>query len=163
MFGPIQTLNLTSTFSKTIIDRAKRWKLHSKSNKLGDFHRVLRIKSCRKIKTKIITVRKMVKSWIHSSVATLQAHKSESGVEANSYKYKRNIIEVLLDRFLTTRTVATTPRIRISIFTLSLLKIRDVFLMFLNFCLPISQRWKKISTNGFHNCKLHSNENWILE
>ena len=44
---------------------------------------------------------------------------------------------------------------RISIFTLSLLKIRPVFLMFPNVRLLISRRWKKISTNGFHHCKLH--------
>ena len=60
---------------------------------------------------------------------------------------------MLLEWFLTTRTAATTPRI--SIFTLSLLKIRAVFLMFPNVCFPISQRWKKISTNGFPDCKLH--------
>ena len=29
--------------------------------KLGDFHRILKIKSCQKIETKIITVLKMVK------------------------------------------------------------------------------------------------------
>ena len=95
----------------------------------------------------------MVKSRIHSSVATLEAHKSESGVETKCYKYKKNTIEVILEWFLTTRTAATTPRI--SIFTLSLLKIRAVFLMFPNVCFLISQRWKKISTNGFHHCKLH--------
>ena len=67
----------------------------------------------------------MVKLWIHSSVATLEAHKSESGVETNCYKYKRKTMEVLLEWFLTTRTAATTPRI--SIFTLSLLKIRAFF------------------------------------
>ena len=52
-------------------------------NKLGDFHRIMKIKSCRKVKAKIITVRKMVKSRIHSLVATLEAHKSESGMEKN--------------------------------------------------------------------------------
>ena len=39
----------------------------------------------------------MVKSRIHSSVANLEAHKSESGVETNCYKYKRNTIGVLLE------------------------------------------------------------------
>ena len=67
----------------------------------------------------------MVKSWIHSSVATLEALKSESGVGTNWYKYKSNTIEVILEWFLTTRMAATTSRI--SIFTLSLLKIRAVF------------------------------------
>ena len=60
----------------------------------------------------------MVKSRIHSSVATLEAHKSESGVDAKCYKYKRNTIGVILERILTARTAAITPRI--SIFTLSL-------------------------------------------
>ena len=103
----------------------------------------------------------MVKSRIHSSVATLEAHKSESGVEANCYKYKKHTIGVLLEWILTTRTAATTPCI--SIFTLSLLKIRAVFLMFPNVCLLISQRWKKISKNGFHHCKLYPQENLSSE
>ena len=128
---------------------------------MKDFHRILKIKNCRKIKTKISTVRKIVKSWIHSSVATLDAHKSESGVETKCYGYKKNTIGVLLEWILTTRTAATTPRI--SIFTLSLLKIRPVFLMFPNVCLLNSQRWKKISTNGFHHSKLRPQESLSLE
>ena len=120
-----------------------------------------KVKSCRKFKTKITTVRKMVKSWIHSSVATLEAHKSESGVETKCYEYKRNTIGVLLEWFLTTRTASTTPRI--SIFTLSLLKIRPVFLMFPNVCLLISRRWKRLLTNGFHHCKLNPEESLSLE
>ena len=92
---------------------------------VGWFFRILKNKSCRKIKTKIIPVRKTVKFWIHSSVATLEAHKSESAVETKCYEYTRNTIGVLLDWVLTTRTAATTPRI--SIFTLSLLKIRAFF------------------------------------
>ena len=32
----------------------------------------------------------MVKLRIHSSVATLEVHKSESGVKTNCYKYKKN-------------------------------------------------------------------------
>ena len=103
----------------------------------------------------------MVKSRIHSSVATLEAYKSESGVETKCYEHKRKTIGVLLEWILTTRTAATTPRI--SIFTLSLLKIRPVFLMFPNICLLISQTWKKISTNGFHHCKQHLWENLSLE
>ena len=67
----------------------------------------------------------MVKSWFHSSVATLEAYKSESGVKTKCYEYKKNTIGVLLERILTTRTATTTPRI--SIFTLSLLKIEPVF------------------------------------
>ena len=38
----------------------------------------------------------MVKLSFHSSVATLEAHKSESGVETNCYKYKWNTIEAIL-------------------------------------------------------------------
>ena len=67
----------------------------------------------------------MVILWIYSSVATLEAYKSESGMETYCYKYKRNTIEVIFEWFLTKRTAATTPRI--SIFTLSLLKIKDFF------------------------------------
>ena len=103
----------------------------------------------------------MVKLWFHSSVATLEAYKRESGVDANCYKYKKSTIGVILEWILTTRTAATTPRI--SIFTLSLLKIRPVFSMFPNVCLPISQRWEKISTNGFPHCKLLPLENLSLE
>ena len=66
-----------------------------------------------------------MKLWIQSSVATLEAYKSESAMETNCCKEKRNTIEVILEWFLTTRTAATTPRI--SIFTLSLLKIRAFF------------------------------------
>ena len=58
----------------------------------------------------------MVKSRSHSSVATLEAHKSESGVETKCYEYKKNTIGVLLEWILTTLTAATTPLI--SIFTL---------------------------------------------
>ena len=103
----------------------------------------------------------MVKSWIHSSVATLEAHKSESEVETKCYEYKRNTIGVLLEWTLTTRTAATTPRI--SIFALSLLKIRPVFLLFPIVCLLISRRWKKKSTNGLHHCKLRPQESLSLE
>ena len=103
----------------------------------------------------------MVKLRFHSSVATLEAHKSESGVEPKCYEYNRNTIGVILEWILTTRTAATTPRI--NIFTLSLLKIRPVFFMFPNVCLIISRRWKKISTNGFHHCKLYLKESLRLE
>ena len=68
---------------------------------------------------------------------------------------------MLLEWFLATRTAATTPRI--SIFTLSLLKFRPVFLMFPNVRLLISQRWKNISTNGFHHFKLYLREHLSLE
>ena len=102
-----------------------QWKLNSKENKLGDFHRNPKITGCRKIKTKIITVRKTVKLWILSSVATLEANKSESGVETNCYKYKTETIETNLEWFLPKRTTASTPRI--NIFTLSLPKIRAFF------------------------------------
>ena len=39
----------------------------------------------------------MLKLRIHSSVATLEAYKSESGIETNCYKYKKNTIEVILE------------------------------------------------------------------
>ena len=39
----------------------------------------------------------MVKLRIHRSIATLEAQKSESGVETICYKYKRNTIEVILE------------------------------------------------------------------
>ena len=74
---------------------------------------------------------------------------------------QKNTIGVLLEWILTTHTAATTPRI--SIFTLSLVKIRPVFLMFPNVCKLISQRWKTISTNGFHHCKLQLYESLSLE
>ena len=35
--------------------------------------------------------------------------------------------------------------------------------MFPNVCFLISQRWKKISTNGFHHCILHPCKNLSLE
>ena len=82
-------------------------------------------------------------------------------MKTKCYENKRNTIGVLLEWILTTRTAATTPRI--SIFTLSLLKIRPVFLMFPNVCLLISQRWEKISTNGFHHCKLPLKESLSLQ
>ena len=119
---------------------------------MGDFHRILMDKSCRKIETKITTVPKMVNLRIPSSVATLEAHKSESGVETNCYKYKKNTIEVLLECFLTTRTAATTPRI--SIFTLSLLKIRAFFEwspMFASLFFKDEKRYRQT----VHHCKLH--------
>ena len=103
----------------------------------------------------------MIKLWFHSSVAILEAHESGSGVETNCYKYKRNTIGVILEWSLTTCTAATTPRF--STFTLSLLKIRAVFIMFPNVCLLISQRWKKISTSDFNHCKLHPWENLSLK
>ena len=67
------------------------------ANKLGEFHRILKIKSCRKIKTKNITVRKLVKSRIHISGATIESYKSESGVETMCYEYKKNTIGVFLE------------------------------------------------------------------
>ena len=103
----------------------------------------------------------MVILCIYTSVATLEAYTSESGMETNCYKYKTNTIEINLEWFLTTRTVATTPRI--SIFTLSLLKTRAFFWMLPNVCFLISRTWKKIPTNGFHHFKLHPQEKLILE
>ena len=121
--------NFNVNFLEDSYDRAKWFspkKLQFKRNKLTDFHRILKIRSCGKFKTKIITVRKTVKLWILSSVETLEAHKTESGMETNCYKYKTNTIEVLLEWFLTTHTAATTSRI--IIFTLSMLQIKAFFL-----------------------------------
>ena len=89
----------------------------------------------------------MVKSWIHSSVATLESHKSESRAETNCNKHKGNTIEVILEWFLTTRTAATTSRI--SLFTLSLLKIRDFFLMFTSVCFLNPRKWKRYRQTVF--------------
>ena len=46
---------------------------------VGWFHCILKFKIVEKLK--LITVRYTVKMWILSSVATLKAHKSASGVE----------------------------------------------------------------------------------
>ena len=51
---------------------------HFKTNMLGGFNRSLKIKSCRKVITKFIMVRKTVKLWIHSLVATLETHKKRA-------------------------------------------------------------------------------------
>ena len=75
--------------------------------------------------TSFVTVRKTVKLWNLSPVATLEVYKCDNGMKTDRYKYKKNTIEVILECFLTTRTAATTPRT--SIFTLSLLKIRAFF------------------------------------
>ena len=138
-----------------------QWKLNTKTNKLSDFYRIFKVRSCWKNKTKIITVRKTLKMRFHSSVASLEECKSESGVKTTCYKFKKNTIEMLLEWFLTTQTAATNPRI--SMFTLSLLKIRAVFLMFPNVCFLFSRNWKKISTNGFHHWKLHLKESLSLD
>ena len=104
----------------------------------------------------------MIKLWINRSVATLEAHKSEKkGVKTNCFNYKNNTIEVLSEWLLTTPSDATTRRI--SIFTLSLLEIRAVFLMFPNVCFLISQRWKKISTHNLHHCELYLKKKLRLE
>ena len=89
----------------------------------------------------------MVKFWFHSSVATFEAHKSESGVETKCYEYKTNTIGVLLEWILTTRTAATTPRI--SIFTLSPLKIRHIFLMFPMFACLFLEDEKRYRQTSF--------------
>ena len=62
-------------------------------------------------------------------------------MKTNCYKNKRNTIEVLLECFLTTRMAATTPRI--SIFTLSLLKVRAIFLNVPQFLLAFFSKIKK--------------------
>ena len=125
------------------------------------FTSLWKLKIAKKIDRKLLQAGKIVNLWIYNPVPTLEAHKKESRVKTNCYKNKKNTIEVLLEWFLTTRTAAITPRI--SIFTLSLLKNRAVFLMFPNVCLLISQRWKKISTNNLHHCKLQLQESLSLE
>ena len=70
----------------------------------------------------------MVKSWIYRSVATLVAHKSESGEETNCYKNKSNTIEVILDWLLATPRTRPPPPQVLAFFALSLLKIRAAFL-----------------------------------
>ena len=92
---------------------------------MGDFQRFWKNKPCRKIETKIIRVPKIVKLCILSSVATLEAYKSENVKKTNCYNYKMNTIKVILEWFLIKRTAATNPRF--SIFTLALLKIRASF------------------------------------
>ena len=39
----------------------------------------------------------MVQLWIHSSVATLEAYKSESGVEPKCYEYNRSAFGMKFD------------------------------------------------------------------
>ena len=76
-----------SVFSKTIIERAKRFspqKTTFQENILDDFFCILKIGSCRK--TEIIAIRKTVKLRILSSVETSEALKSENGVKTNRYK-----------------------------------------------------------------------------
>ena len=127
----------------------------SRQTSLMIFFRILKIKSCQKVKQNYYGP-KNGKLWIHTSVATLETYKRESGMKTNCYKYKKKATEVISEWFLTTRMAATTRRI--SIFTLSLLKIRAFFQMFPNVCFLISQKWNKISTNGVHRYKLFSLE-----
>ena len=42
----------------------------------------------------------MLKMRILSSVATLEAHKSENGVGKSCYEYKKNTIELIFEFFL---------------------------------------------------------------
>ena len=87
---------------------------------------------------KIVTVQKTVKLWNLSSVATLEAQKSESKLETNCYKHKKKTTEMFLEWFLTTHMAATKTRIRI--FTLSLPKTRAFFQIVHNVCIPIPRR-----------------------
>ena len=76
---------------QNFIDRAEQFspmKTTSKDKKLCEFHRILKIRSCRKVVTKIIAVRITVKFWTLSSVAIVEAHKSRSRVDTNCYKNK---------------------------------------------------------------------------
>ena len=56
---------------------------------MRDFHRILKKRNCRKNIMKTLTVRKTVKLCIHSSVGTLEAHKSESRVKTKCSIYKK--------------------------------------------------------------------------
>ena len=62
--------------------------MHSKEIKLSDFHRIPKTKNFPEIKPKNITFRKTAKLRNLNSVATLEAHKSESGVGTNCYNLK---------------------------------------------------------------------------
>ena len=70
-------------------------------------------------------VRKTVKVWILSSIATSEAHESESGLETKCYERKGNKKGTILEWLLTMRMVTTTARI--SVFTLSLTKSEAFF------------------------------------
>ena len=97
-----------------MIDIAERFSLKKttfQGKQVRDFHRILKIRSCWKIKTNIITARKTVKLWVLSSVAALKEHKNESGVETNRYKHKKNTLEANLQWILTISTAAPTPRV----------------------------------------------------
>ena len=75
-------------------------KLHFKENKLGDLNCILKSRSCWKVITKIVTVGKTIKSWILFSVATLETHKSESGMKKNAINtknYNKIAIGVIFD------------------------------------------------------------------
>ena len=125
--GSIWTRTLTSIFSKTMLDRAKRFspmKTTIQGKKVGYFYGILKIKSCRKNKLKIFTPRRTAKLWILTSVATLEAHRSETGVKTKYYTYRKTK-RMILEWFLTTHTAATIQRI--SIFTLLLPNIRVFF------------------------------------
>ena len=109
-------------------------KVHSKKNLLGYFCSILKIKGCQKGLAKIITARKTVKLWILTSSATLKRIKWK-GNEKNCCKHIKKTIEVILEWFSTTRMAATSPRI--SIFTLSLPKVRAFSWMVPMFASPI--------------------------
>ena len=96
----------------------------------------------------------MVKLWFLISVATLEAYKSESGRETNCNKYKRNTIEVILEWILTTHTAANTPRI--SIITLSLLRIRAFFSNGPQCLLPYFSKMEKDIDKRFSPLKITS-------
>ena len=75
-----------------MINRAKRFsptKTTFQEEKLGDLYCILQIGSSRKTKTKIIKVRKTVKLWTLSSIATLEARKTESGIKTICYKHEK--------------------------------------------------------------------------
>ena len=114
-----------------------------------------------KIKTKVITVRKKVKLWLHSSIATLEAHKNESGVETKCYKYKKNPIEVIWSDFWP-RAWPPQPHV-LAYLSSRCSKLDLFFLMFPNVCFLISLRWKKISTKCFHHCILNARESLSLK
>ena len=138
-----------------------------KGNKTGDFDCILRMKSCRKLKTKAFTVRKTITLWILSSVATLKAHKSESKVETNCFKYKTKTIAVSLAWFLTTRNLVFTHRN--SKLTLSLPKKEELFFkwspMFASLFLKEEKRYRQmvftiVSYNDMKAYVRKKKQNW---
>ena len=111
--------------------------------------------------TKFLTVWKTVKLRILNSVATLEVHKSDSGMKTTCYKYKKDTIKVVLKWFVTTRTPTATPCI--TIFTLSRLKVIAFFKKEKRpqGSYPNFSKMKKDINKRFHHCKLHKKKTQV--